>query len=100
RWRRGIRSGVRANHREGVARIENAGSIVDGGGSGRLGCATCSLRVKTGGNEKREENNDRFFHVATLTVSVSWLAAPFLKREDSRSGNYFFGAATPRASQG
>jgi len=100
RWRRGIRSSVPVKCRERIGDIEDGGSTVGGGGSGRLGCATCSLRVKTGSNEKREENKDRFFHAATLTVSVSWLTAPFLKREDSRSGNYFFGAATPRASQG
>ena len=87
---RAIRSRVPVKCRERIGDIEDGGSIVDGGGSRRLGCAMRSLRVKIGGNEKREENKDRFFHVATLTVSVSWLTAPFLKREDSRSGELFF----------
>ena len=86
----GIRFWARTQDSEGVVEVDGVGSIVDGGGSRRLGCAMRSLRVKIGGNEKREENKDRFFHVATLTVSVSWLTAPFLKREDSRSGELFF----------
>src|SRR6201984_1966271 len=87
--RRAIRSSVPVKRRERIGDIEDSGSIVGGGGSVRPGCATRSLRVKIGDNEKREENNDRFFHAATLTVSVSWLTAPFLKRENARSGELF-----------
>ncbi len=78
----GIGFETRANGRERIGGIE--------GGKAGVGCARLrsgispGLRVKIRSEGKREENKDRWFHVATSTVSMnqSWLTAPFLKRED------------------